>query len=84
MRFLELCDKEVINANDCCFLGHVQDLEFDFECGRICAIIVPGPAKYFGCLCRDCEFCIPWGKIIRIGPDIILVDLNENEMRRKV
>lgn len=84
MRFSELCEKEVISANDCRCLGNVRDLEFDKECGDITALIVPGPGKYLGFLCHDSEFCIPWCKVIRIGPDIILVDFNEKEMRRKI
>lgn len=84
MRFSDLCEKEVINVNDCRCLGCVRDLDFDRESGEICAIIVPGPGKYFGCLCRDFEFWIPWVKIIRIGPDIVLVDLNDKEMRKKI
>jgi YlmC/YmxH family sporulation protein len=84
MRFCELCSKEVINANDCQCLGNVRDIEIDQECGSICAIVVPGPGKYMGCLVREFEFCIPWAKIIRIGPDIILVDLDEQQMKRKI
>ena len=84
MRFSELCEKEVINVKDCCYIGHVQDIVFDCDCGKICDIIVPGPGKYLGCLCRDFEYCIPWVKIIKIGPDIILVDIDEEAMRRKI
>ena len=53
MRFLDLCQKEVINVNDCCRLGCVSDIEFDCGCGKICAIIVPGPGKYLGFICKD-------------------------------
>lgn len=83
MRFLDLCDKEVININNCCYLGHVRDMEFD-ECnGCICAIIVPGPGKYMGCFCREMEYVIPWCNIVRIGPDIVLVNLKD-EMKHKI
>lgn len=84
MRFCELCDREVVNINDCRSLGCVKDVELDIECGDILAIIVPGPCRYFGCFGRECEFFIPWVKIIRIGPDIILVNFNEQEMRRNM
>jgi YlmC/YmxH family sporulation protein len=84
MRFSMLCEKEVINANDCRCLGSVSDIEFDENCGSITALIVPGPGKYFGMFCRDSEFCIPWKKVIRIGPDIILVDFCEPEMKHKI
>lgn len=83
MCFLDLCEKEVINANDCSYLGHVRDIEFEEEGGKIKSIIVPGPGKYLGIFCKDYEFCIPWIKIIKIGPDIILVDVNDC-MKRKI
>ena len=55
------------------------------ECdGRIRALIVPGPGKWFGCFCREFELFIPWCKIVRIGPDIILVDIDEKEAKHKV
>ena len=76
--------KEVINVNDCSYIGHIQDMVLDINCGKICEIIIPGPGKYLGCLCRDYEYCIPWVKILKIGPDIILVDIDEETMRRKI
>ena len=79
MRFSDLCEKEVVNVKDCRCLGSVRDLDIDKECGRILALIVPGPGKYLGCFCRDSEFFIPWAKVIRIGPDIILVEFDEKE-----
>ena len=84
MRFCELEQKEVINVTDCKCLGNVSDLEFD-ECdGCIKALIVPGPGKWLGCVGREFEICIPWCKIVKIGPDIILVDIDEKEARRKI
>ena len=84
MRFLDLCEKEVISVGDCRCLGSVRDLEFDKECGDITALIIPGPGKYLGVFGRDCEFFIPWSKVIRIGPDIILVDFNEKDMKHRL
>ena len=84
MRFLDLCEKEVVSVGECRYIGHVRDLEFDPACGKICAIIVPGPGKYMGFFCRDYEYFIPWVKIVKIGPDIILVDICEADMRRKI
>ena len=83
MRFCELCEKEVINTCDCRCIGRVRDIDIDTECGEIKAIIVPGPGKYMGCFGREFDFFIPWCKVIRIGPDIILVELDEKEMKTK-
>ena len=84
MRFCELQRKEVINVTDCKCLGNVKDLEFDDKDGCIRALIVPGPGKFFGCVGRDFELFIPWCKIVRIGPDIILVDIDEKEAKHKL
>ena len=84
MRFCDLCEKEVINADDCRCIGRIRDVEFDPDCGRIKAVVIPGPGKYMGCFCRDFEYCIPWDCIVRIGPDIVLVHLHEDEMRKKI
>ena len=52
--------------------------------GKIRSLIVPGPAKWFGCGGREYEVVIPWCRIVRIGPDIVLVDIEEKECRRKI
>lgn len=84
MRFCEFQEKEVINVCDCRSLGNVIDIDLD-ECkGCIEGIIVPGPAKIFGMFGHDFEFYIPWKKIVRIGPDIILVEINAEECKRKL
>ena len=55
------------------------------ECdGCIKALIVPGPAKWMGCMGREFEVFIPWCRIVKIGPDIILVDIDEKEAKHKV
>lgn len=83
MRFCEFQKKEVINVCDCKCLGNVCDLEFDEHDGCIRTIIVPGPAKFFGCVGREFELHIPWCKIVKIGPDIILVNIDEKEVQKK-
>ena len=83
MRFCELEQKEVINVINCKCLGNVRDLDFDEKDGCIRALIVPGPAKWLGCMGREFELWIPWCKIIKIGPDIILVDTKPEECRVK-
>ena len=40
--------------------------------------------SFFGCVGREFELHIPWCKIVKIGPDIILVDIEEKEVRKKI
>lgn len=80
-RFSSLRCREVVNICDGCRLGFVSDVEIDLKCGRVVAIIVPGPCKFFGVLGRHDDFVIPWGCIRQIGDDIILVDAELDKIR---
>lgn len=84
MRFSDLCEKEVVNVKDCRCLAVIGIWILTKSVGEILALIVPGPGKYLGCFCRDSEFFIPWAKVIRIGPDIILVEFDEKEMKHRI
>lgn len=83
MRLCDLRQKEVINEYDCKSLGCVVDLEFDIVSGCICAIIVPGPCKFFGLFGHETEFVIPYKAIKQIGEDIILVCVKEEDVVSK-
>ena len=73
-RFSCLRRKEVINVCDGSRLGCVCDLEVELPEGRVCAIFVPGPCRFFGLLGREGYYRIPWSCIRRIGSDLILVE----------
>ncbi|HBV98988.1 MAG: hypothetical protein JL50_18925 [Peptococcaceae bacterium BICA1-7] len=70
--------REVINITDGRRLGPIKDIDIDLDEGRINAIILPYPgARLIGFFSsRENEIVIPWDKIIRIGVDVILVELN--------
>ena len=82
VRMTELRCREVVNICDGCRLGFVTDLELDCTGGNVCALIVPGKARFFGLLGRDHEFVIPWSCIRRIGGDIILVEVDLECVKR--
>ncbi|MBR3704493.1 MAG: YlmC/YmxH family sporulation protein [Oscillospiraceae bacterium] len=73
-RMIELKYKEVINICDGCRLGYVGDVEVVIPEGKVSALIVPGPYRFFGLFGRGEEFYIPWECIKQIGDDIILID----------
>lgn len=74
-RIAELHCKEVINVCTGFRLGYVSDAELDTKDGRVTALIVPGPYRFFGLLGHEDDFYLPWGCIERIGKDIILVNI---------
>lgn len=81
MRLCELKEKQVINICDCKILGCVADILFNECTGKITDLIVPGPGRICGVFGRDMEYIIPWCRVKCIGPDIVLVELNEEECK---
>lgn len=81
--FSDLRFKEVIDIHTGLRLGYVCDLEFDDCEGRIISLITPGRARFFGLLGREDDYVLPWGCIVRVGSDIILVEAKGDIMRRK-
>lgn len=78
MRFSELKEKEVINVLDGKRLGNVVDLDIDTQNGRVLALIVPAPFKLSHLFSgEDCGVVIPWGCVVRIGDDVLLVELHD-------
>ena len=80
VRIYEMKQKEVINVKDGCRIGFINDLLIDEDCGKVAEIIVPGPARMFGILGCEQEFHIPWGDIVQIGDDLILVDVDSKKI----
>ena len=74
MRMRELRRKEVINITDGGRLGFVGDVDFHLPEGQAAALIIYGPARFFGLFGRGEEYYIPWDCIRQVGDDIILVD----------
>ncbi|MCI8893396.1 MAG: YlmC/YmxH family sporulation protein [Lachnospiraceae bacterium] len=79
MRICDLREKEVVNVCTCHCIGFVMDVDIDECTGCVRALIVPGPAKFWGIFGREFEYVIPWKDIVKIGPDIILVEIKEEK-----
>lgn len=68
-----LNEKYVINIADGRKLGRIIDMEFSDE-GNILSISVPGDKSFFKNLTQE-PMVIPWNQIVKIGEDIVVVDL---------
>lgn len=78
-RLSDLGRRDVINVVDGRRLGYVIDLEVETTKGCIRSIILPGRPRFFGLLGRERDLFIPWKSIVKIGEDVILVELWEGE-----
>ena len=60
MRMRELRRKEVINITDGGRLGFVGDVDFHLPEGQAAALIIYGPARFFGLFGKGEEYYVPW------------------------
>ncbi len=77
MRASELQAKDVINIVDGRKLGSIGDLDIDLETGLIRSMIIPQSGRFFGLMGGGDEVVIPWTQIVKIGSDVVLVDLRQ-------
>ncbi len=75
LSYRELAKKDVINISDGRCLGRIIDMKFKFPQGVIVGIVVPGRRTGFFKFFDRSELYIDESKIIKIGGDVILVDL---------
>ena len=72
-RIVDLKHKEVINVNDGCRIGCVNDVEVDIKSAKVVAIVVYGRLKCFGIFGREDDIVIRWENVSVVGEDTILV-----------
>lgn len=78
----ELQERQIINIADGKCLGSMKDIELDLEEGRIKNIVLPGNRGLWGLLQSRDELLIPWENVVRIGVDVVLVDMPKPETAR--
>lgn len=75
MRISDLQAKDVVSVGDGKRLGSIGDLEIDPDSGLIHALVIPGQGRFFGMVASGQDYVVPWNQIVKIGSDVILVDL---------
>lgn len=76
IKFSKLRQKEVVNIMDGARLGIICDLVLDECTGKICAIVVPGQSRFSFFFKGDRDSVIPFKNIVKIGEDVILVEID--------
>jgi len=74
--FCELRAKEVVNIYNGKRLGNIIDMIIDTSCARVLGIVVPNCNAKFSIFKPSSDVFIPYNSIVKIGKDVILVDLS--------
>lgn len=77
LKLSDIRDKEVINLVNGQRMGYISDFEIDIVKGSIVGVVIPGEGKVVSLFTKVNDILIDWNKIIKIGNDIILVNLKE-------
>ncbi len=75
IKISDLRSRDVVNILDGKKLGNIMDIDLDLENGKVMALILPGRTHGFSIFSRREEVTVPWQKIVRIGKDVILVEI---------
>ena len=75
LTFNDLSKRDVINISDGRCLGRITNLTLKFPQGVLTGIFVPGKRRSIFCFFDKSEMFIEVDKILKIGGDVILVDL---------
>ncbi|CFX57003.1 Sporulation protein YlmC/YmxH [Syntrophomonas zehnderi OL-4] len=75
VKISDLRAREVVNVLDGKKLGSIIDIDLDMERGKVLSFILPGRLRGWSIFSRREEIVVPWEKIVRIGRDVILVEV---------
>lgn len=75
--FCDLRAKEVVNVFNGKRLGNIIDMIIDTKCARVLGFVVPNCNAKFAIFKPSSDVFIPYNCIVKIGKDVILVDLNQ-------
>lgn len=83
LRACDLKQREVVNVVNAERLGFIYDVDVDFATGKINSIIVPNKSGVLGMFGKKDDYVIPWDCIVAIGPELVLVRLEELDVMRQ-
>ncbi|PSL50762.1 YlmC/YmxH family sporulation protein [Salsuginibacillus halophilus] len=75
MRISDLQTKDIVSMVSGRRLGHVSDVDINVATGFVESLVVGGAPKMLGWLQKEGEWVIPWSDIVKIGNDVILVQV---------
>jgi len=82
--YWDLIEKDVVNIKDGEVMGRFDDAEIDTRVGRITAFYIEEASKFMGMLGKTKPKRIKWEEILKIGMDVVIVNVDDDINNRAI
>lgn len=82
--YWDMMEKDVINIKNGEVLGKFDDLEIDTKVGKISAFYIEEASKFMGMLGKSKSRKVKWDEILKIGMDVIIVNVDDEINNRTI
>jgi YlmC/YmxH family sporulation protein len=76
--FWDLAEKDVVNIKNGEVMGRFDDAEIDTRKGKITSFYIEEASKFMGMLGKTKPKRIRWEEILKIGTDVIIVNVDDD------
>lgn len=76
--YWDLLEKDVVNIKNGEIMGRFDDVEIDTRAGKVQAFYIEETGKFMGMLGKSRGRKISWDEILKIGIDVIIVNVDDN------
>lgn len=78
---MDLLERDIVNIKNGEIIGRFDDVEIDATKGVITAFYIEEVSRFLGILGKSKSRRVKWEDIIRIGVDVILVNVDDDNNR---
>lgn len=82
--YWDMIEKDVINIKNGEVLGRFDDVEIDTKAGKISAFYIEEASKFMGMLGKSKSRKIKWEEILKVGMDVIIVNVDDDENNARI
>lgn len=75
--YWDLIGKDVVNIKNGEIMGRFDDMEIDIKAGRVQAFYIEETGRFMGMLGRSRERRVNWDEILKIGMDVIIINVDD-------
>lgn len=82
--YWDLAEKDVINIKNGEIMGRFDDMDIDTRKGKITSFYIEEGSKFMGMLGKSKPRRIRWEEILKIGTDVIIVNVDDDKNNKQI